>query len=158
MSDQLQWVPVGGGCLALGHRPKLKSIPGLHQQGTTHILTLLSESEGAGVIGHAARKAEIAWLWLPLESAEPPGKERGAAVRQLYEEVRAVLGTGAKVFVHCSAGIHRTGMIAYGLLRHLGQSSDQSMATLGLLRSHTQENVGAHRIALGDQFGDPAPG
>ena len=47
-------VPVAGGALALTHRPKLKSIPALRGLGATHLVTLLSEREGAKQIGDAA--------------------------------------------------------------------------------------------------------
>jgi predicted protein tyrosine phosphatase len=156
-ADQLQWVLVGSGHLAIGHRPKLKALVDLRHQGATHIVTLLSDSEGAPEIGAAARKAALEWLWFPLDSAEPPGAERQAEVRRFYEEVQAVLGAGGKVYVHCSAGIHRTGMIAYGLLRHLRQAPAQAQETLRLLRSHTQENVGEQRLAWGEQFAAADP-
>ena len=40
-----------------------------------------------------------------------------------------------RVFVHCSAGIHRTGMVVHGLMRHLGFSAE---ATLSLVSSFRQ--------------------
>ena len=49
------WVDVSGGHLAVGHRPKIKGLHALRQQGATHVLTLLCESEGAAEIGAAAQ-------------------------------------------------------------------------------------------------------
>lgn len=153
--SEIQWVPVGGGHLSIGHRPKIKAIPTLGQHGATHLLTLLSEAEGAADIGAAVKKAGLNWLWFPMESADPP--ERGRAeVLTLYENVRAVLAGGGRVFVHCSAGIHRTGMMTYGLLRSLNLSQAQAMETLRLLREMTAGSVGQDRLSWGEQFGTSA--
>jgi protein-tyrosine phosphatase len=59
------------------------------------------------------------------------------------------------VYVHCSAGIHRTGMLTYGLLRSMGMSGAAALATLHALRPETGEGVGEVRLAWGEQFGPP---
>lgn len=148
----VRWVGVGGGHLAIGHRPKLKTIPALRQHGATHIVTLLTEAEGAADIAAAVKKAGMSWLWLPLESAAPPPEERLADVSRLYEGLRTALASRARVYVHCSAGIHRTGMITHGLLRSMGLSQGEAMALLRSLRSETGEGVGEGRLQWGDQF------
>lgn len=150
----VHWIEVGGGHLAIGHRPKIKLIPALHEQGATHVLTLLSETEGAAAIGHAVQRAGMAWLWFPLVSAVPPGPEKLDEVRRLFDRLRAALSAGGKIFVHCSAGIHRTGMISYGLLRSVGLPQSEALSKLRSLRAVTGEGVGAERLAWGDQFGD----
>jgi predicted protein tyrosine phosphatase len=142
-----------GGRLAVDHRPRLRSLPVLKQAGTTHVLTLLSAREGAEAIGKAARAAGLAWLWLPLEDASPPAESRDPEIRAAFDEVARLLRSGASVLVHCSAGIHRTGMIAYALLRHIGQSAEQSQETLRALRPFTAVGVGSERLAWGDRFG-----
>jgi protein-tyrosine phosphatase len=152
-ADSLQWVSVGGGRLAIGHRPRIKSLPGFRNQGATHVLTLLAETEGAADIGAAVKKAGISWIWFPLESATPPGEELLSDVRLLYQRLGEALSSAGSIYVHCSAGIHRTGMIAYGLLRSLGLSQDEAIATLRALRIETGEGVGGDRLAWGDTFG-----
>ncbi len=152
-ADSVRWVGVIGGYLAVGHRPKLKRVQTLRQTGATHILTLLDESEGATEIGAAARQVGIDWLWFPLDSGTPPDEARLAAVRALYESLQSVLAAGGRVYVHCSAGIHRTGLITYGLLRFLGMSGTVAVATLRTLRTETEDGVGEARLAWGDQFG-----
>ena len=113
----------------------------------------LTEAEGAGDIGVAIRRAGIVWLWFPLESATLPGEDRDQEVQLFYKDVRAALESAAKIFIHCSAGIHRTGMITYGLLRRMGSSADEAMRVLNSLRAETGEGVGDHWIAWGDRFG-----
>jgi protein-tyrosine phosphatase len=131
----------------------MKAIPVLRQQGATHVVTLLSEAEGAADIGAAVKRAGIVWLWFPLESAVPPCEDRDAEVHLLYEGVRAALASRGKIYIHCSAGIHRTGMITYGLLRSLGLSAGEALAVLRSLREETGEGVGEDRLTWGDRFG-----
>jgi protein-tyrosine phosphatase len=151
--DSPNWVTVGNGRLAIGHRPKLRALPRLKEAGCTHLLTLLGEREGAMTIGVAAQKAHIEWLWLPLENGDPPSEVREPEVRTMLERLALLLECGSSIVVHCSAGIHRTGMIAYALLRQLGISREQGIEKLSELRSVTAEGVGDARLQWGDRFG-----
>lgn len=143
-------VPVGGGTLALTHRPKLRSVAALPWLGVTHLVTLLSEREGAQQLGDAARAAGLAWVWAPLAGGDVPSPERTDELRAVLTELASIVGAGGVVVVHCSAGIHRTGMFGYALLRRLGLPADRARDVLARLRAVTAEGVGADRLAWGD--------
>jgi protein-tyrosine phosphatase len=145
-------VRVRGGHLSLGHRPKRDSLRGLRQQGVTHIVTLLAESEGARDIGTAAEEAGLRWIWFPMESAGIPPESRRPEVLALLRAMREALEGGGKVYVHCSAGIHRTGMVAHALLRSLGMGPGAARDLLAAAREHTAEGVGEDRLAWGEGF------
>lgn len=151
-------VPVAGGALALTHRPKLKAIPALRGLGATHLVTLLAEREGAQQIGDAATAAGLTWLWTPLDGGDVPDAARTAELRPRLIEIAAVIAGGGKVIVHCSAGIHRTGMIGYALLRQLGLSADAARQKLSALRGVTAEGVGSDRLTWGDSLAGGEPG
>lgn len=155
-SEAVRWVCVAGGHLAIGHRPKIKAIQSFQRHGVTHILTLLSAAEGAAQIGATAKAAALDWIWFPLTSASPPQAERLPEVRLLYRNLREVLAAGGKVYVHCSAGIHRTGMISYGFLRSIKLSQTDAIAILHELRAETGKGVGDSRLQWGEQFADDA--
>jgi protein-tyrosine phosphatase len=70
----------------------------------------------------------------------------------MFDRLKDNLEEGHHIYIHCSAGIHRTGMIANALLRYLGYTADESEALIAELRTHTAEGVGEHRLAWGDQF------
>ena len=148
-----QWVSVGGGRLAVGHRPRRKAIEGMPASGVTHVVTLLCETEGAPAIGADVARAGLQWIWLPLENGEPPPSEKVNDIQTGFTEIRTALEEGGSLYLHCSAGIHRTGMISYALMRSLGMSEAESLESLGRLRTVTSEGVGEHRIAWGNQFG-----
>lgn len=154
---RLEWVHIGGGRIAVGHRPKLSRLGALRRAGTTHLMTLLSETEGARAIGAAAVEAGLQWVWLPMVSGDPPGAERLPEVLAVFAEVAGALRAGGGVYVHCSAGIHRTGMVTHGLLRSLGCSREEAAAGLASMRTLTAAGVGELRLAWGDQFASLNP-
>ena len=54
--------------------------------------------------------------------------------------------------LHCAAGIHRTGTIAYTLLRMSGKSDNESLLGLKNMREETYKGVGAWRIELAENL------
>jgi protein-tyrosine phosphatase len=146
----IHWTTIGAGRLALWHRPGRRHFSALHQVGVTHLVTLLSESEGARTIGDQARAAGIGWIWLPLQGAkEPPAGVRPALDAGLAEASN-LLDQGASLLIHCSAGIHRTGMFAYALLRHRNQTRDAALSTIEQSRRHTREGLNERHLVWGD--------
>ncbi|EMR03817.1 protein-tyrosine phosphatase family protein [Cesiribacter andamanensis] len=149
----LSWLPLLKGSLAIGHKPGGKlSFAGLQAEGVTAVLTLLQEKEGALLIGQQVQKAGMGWIWFPFSASRPHTGEAAQEVITLYEEMEALLAGGGRLYIHCSAGIHRTGMITYGLLRYLGQGEADARESLLRLRSVTAEQAGEERLTWGDQF------
>jgi len=145
------WVLVGAGRLAVGHRPRMRTIPHLPKEGCHRVWTLLSEREGAEEIGSAVRAAGMAWTWLPLADARPPeGRRNADRVRAALEEVSAALDAGESVLLHCSAGLHRTGMIAYALLRRRGLGPAAALDALEALRPLARAEVTPERLEWAD--------
>lgn len=114
------------------------------------MVTLLTEREAARDIGEAARHAGLSWLWIPMDGASVPDAARTKALLPSLDEVASIIARGGRVVVHCSAGIHRTGMFGYALLRRLGLAPEAARARLAELRAVTAEGVGAERLAWGD--------
>ena len=93
---------------------------------------------------------------LPLDGARPPDAERDDEVRAVFAKISEALGQGGKVFIHCSAGLHRTGMIAYAYMRHRGLSEGEARAAIRELRALTEAELTAERCAWGDRFASPS--
>jgi protein-tyrosine phosphatase len=143
-------VPVKAGALTLSHRPKRKDVARLRERGITHVVTLLAEREGAKEIGEAVRNAGLTWIWCPLVNGQPPDARVTDTIRPVLADLARLLEDGAAIFIHCSAGIHRTGMFGYALLRHLGLDRAAARSKLTELRAVTGEGVGEDRLAWGD--------
>ena len=151
--EPINWVAIKQGRLAIGHRPSAKLITDIQLQGGSHILTLLSETEGARDIESKVQKEGLIWLWFAMQSADPPTEDRSHELKSLFADMAKALQGKASIYMHCSAGIHRTGMITYAFLRYLGQSPEIAKDNLRHLRETTWREVGEKRLLWGERFG-----
>ncbi len=145
------WISLGNGRLTLWHRPGARAVSQLKAFGCDCILTLLSHREGAPAVGKLAELAGLEWVWLPLENGQPP---RGSAAESILLALPALaerLNAGRSILVHCSAGIHRTGMVAYALLRWYGHDEDRALAIIGEMRAHTGSGIQRKQIDWGNE-------
>ncbi len=67
-----------------------------------------------------------------------------------------LLDHGNSLLIHCSAGIHRTGMVAYGLLRWRGLDRVQAMKLIDSIRRETAEGMMEKQMRWGDEIARPA--
>jgi hypothetical protein len=153
VSAGVNWVKVNEGALAIGHKPGGKiSFEGLKKEGAYAVLTLLQGNEGALEIGDKVKRSGMNWIWFPFSASRPHEGVELIKVMDLYSQLAIMLSAGDKIYIHCSAGIHRTGMITYGLLRFMGFDATIAKALLHQLRPVTAEQVGEERLQWGDQF------
>ena len=115
-------------------------------------LTLLSEKEGGKKIQSISKQNNIEWLWFPMESGNPPSEERINELAELFFKIEHILKNKGKIYIHCSAGIHRTGMITYSFLRFIGKDTESAKRKLENLRLITSEGVGDNRIEWGNSI------
>ena len=113
------------------------------------MLTLLSRKEDVKKFGESVRKFDLEWIWYPMENATPPSPDQYKGYLNLFEKLRTILDSGGFIFIHCSAGIHRTGIILFALLLYLGFSELEAKNVLSKLRKVTYENVGIERLEWG---------
>jgi predicted protein tyrosine phosphatase len=151
-ASTVRFVKVGRGRLALNHRPRRVDFSALREMGCTHIVTLLREDEGAQAIGSLAREAGLAWVWVPVPNGKYPVGEVHERLVNALPELSALLDQGNSLMIHCSAGIHRTGTVAYGLLRWRGLNRKQALKVIRQIREDTAEGMGEKRMCWGDEF------
>jgi protein-tyrosine phosphatase len=153
-THELAWRDCFGGRLSIGHRPGKAVLSRLRHLGVSGLFTILSEREGANLIRDACLQSGVKWYGLPLDSAAPPDRELFPNICAAFEWLRAELASGGSIYMHCSAGLHRTGMIAYGFLRFLGVPPSDAETELRAMRSLTWESIGSQRIAWSENFLD----
>lgn len=160
MEKKSYWVKVENGFLKTGHKPfgKKLSAQSLMNDKTNTVLTILSEKEGATLIGEKCKSMNIDWLWLPLPDGNIPPDSFKKEIIAIYEKIREKLFKGEKIYIHCSAGIHRTGMITYGFLIYLGYKDHIALEILSQLRPLTAGAVGEQRLQWGKEFHNHKPG
>lgn len=139
--------------LIIGPRPGKKSLEQIKQQGVTHLVTLLAEHEDAAASGRITGKIGAAWVHIPIDGGhlDKLAEFNLAGAFKALSEAGA-LEDNAVVYLHCSAGIHRTGFVAYALLRSRGASPDEARKQLADIRQVTLDQVGEDRLALADEL------
>lgn len=153
---KVKFVKVGKGRLALFHRPRNEDFPALRELGCTHVVTLLKESEGAERYGNLTKSAGMEWFWLPVPNGKYPERDVHERLLQAMPALSELLDDGKSVLIHCSAGIHRTGMVAYALLRWRGLDRKQAMKIITVTRRETAEGMMEKRMRWGDENARPA--
>jgi len=138
---ECNWVTLGQGRLTLWHRPGARAVAELRAFGCDCVVTLLSSREGASTVGKHVEQAGIEWFWLPLENGQPPQGAASEAVLSAIPVLWQRLDAGRSILIHCSAGIHRTGMIAYALLRWRGHDEDEALVVIEKMRLHTRTGI-----------------
>jgi protein-tyrosine phosphatase len=147
----IKFVKVGKGQLALYHRPRDEDFSALHEQGCTHVITLLKESEGAQRYGNLTREAGMEWIWLSIPNGKYPEGEIHERLTQEMPKLSQLLDSGKSILIHCSAGIHRTGMVAYGLLRWRGLDRNRALKIIRQTRLETAKGMMEKRMRWGDE-------
>lgn len=150
-TSRYNFVKVGNGRLALNHRPGRGDFPRLRELGCTHIVTLLKESEFAQTIGDQTQLAGMEWVWIPVPNGNHPEGEVRQRLLDSMPRLSGLLDEGNSLFLHCSAGIHRTGTVAYGLLRWRGMERAEAMTLIRKIRKETAEGMLEKRMRWGDE-------
>lgn len=153
--SKVRFVKVGRGRLALYHRPRREMFDTLRRKGCTHIVTLLKDIEDAEFYGEMTRQAGMEWVWLPVPNGKYPQKDVHERLINAMPELSRLLDEGCSLLIHCSAGIHRTGTVAYGLLRWRGVTSERAMQIIAASRKETAEGMMAKRMKWGDDNARP---
>lgn len=146
----IQFVNVGNGRIALYHRPKRTDFTLLRKMGCIHIVTVLKESEYAEGYGTFTKEAGMEWIWLPVPNGRYPKGEVHERLIQTIPILSHLLDEGSSLLIHCSAGIHPIGMIAYGILRWRGIDSNVAMALIHKMREETAKGMMEKRMQWGD--------
>lgn len=138
--------------LFLGPRPGKKSMQRLADLKLTHICTLLSAREQGQAIEKISQRLGCRWIWLPIDGGhcDTLSSMDWAAMLAAFGAQLAEVAS-PRVYVHCSAGIHRTGFFAYLLLRSSGLEPDVAAAALAQCRAVTAQDVGEDRLALAER-------
>ena len=97
--------------------------------GITHIINMQIEFDDRPLAGPYA----VSVLWNPVEDDFLP-KPPEVFQKGVEFALEAVRDPGAKVFIHCAAGVHRAPMMALAILRSSGWKLEDAMETIQSLR------------------------
>ena len=136
------WVAVGAGAITASGAPNRATIElWAAAWGATDVVTLQRADEGRAELADEIRDAGLAWTHAPLSGKRLAAPGDGAALDRALRTALARARRGARVVVHCSAGVHRTGLVVYGVLRLAGRDVEGALAALLRARAVTHEEV-----------------
>ena len=101
----------------------------IFRAGITHIINMQIEFDDRPL----AQPYAMSVLWNPVEDDFLP-KPPEVFEKGVNFALQAIRDPGAKVFIHCAAGIHRAPMMALALLRASGWELEHAMETIRSLR------------------------
>lgn len=157
----------GGGTIGLGccpgHRltpwmvrPELGSLQedlaAIAGWGPDLVLTLMEAREldhvgvPAALIGRHMQASARRWVHLPIPNLREPDHRLEAAWPLLYQDIDRALKSGGRIFIHCYAGLGRTGTVAARILieRH-GLSAAHAIALVRATRPGSVETMQQER-------------
>ena len=139
-------------------KPKLKDIEFLKQKfGLNYVLTLLHDKEEPQQIEEFCKKVgDIEWHNLKLTGANMAlfmKKDiQEMIVDYIYSLFQELKDNNKVIFIHCAAGVHRTGTILYTILRASGETRESAMEAIKQIRLQTYRNCGENRISYAETF------
>merc|ERR1712129_337833 len=151
--DQLRLVPSARGSLAARGRPNPETLLALqHCKGVTAVVTLLRQDEGPGaaaLLGQACERLGLKRCHAPLAGPKEMGMIGSGKVMLTHEDIESfrkvrqakewLESGGDNIVVHCAAGLHRTGIFLYVLLRELGELPTDALNRIQLMRPETAD-------------------
>jgi protein tyrosine phosphatase len=166
----IRWMTFGPnekGRMALWHRPPKSSMPHLSKSGCDVVVSLMGSKEVEPVTEivkeynrklNATREeaaqnplrpfkdtGNVEHIHFDINHASREYLETPEAASKIIDAVQSlktlIFQDGKGVLVHCSAGIHRTGTVAYTFLRCVGVTSHEAKNLLTQLRECTGERV-----------------
>ncbi len=111
------------------------------------VLSLLNIDENPSEIKILCEYNNIRWDWIEISGANYLNKKDNFKIIKKIKEIIKILNTEEiNLFVHCAAGIHRTGTIIYAILRIFSYTKDEALETIKAIRKDTADKVGMFRI------------
>ncbi len=138
------------GRLALSERPKVKEIKGLVSTDCHQIVIILSVKDRPQNIGVEAEACGVQWQWLKVANASKITDQERLLFKSMVHTIYKAILDNQSVLVHCSAGLHRTGMFAYALLRHANLDREEALEVIKQMRPVTWEALEEKYLTLAE--------
>ena len=154
--NYIKWNQLGNAKVAIWHRPSKVAIGIMTRKfNLSIVITVQSFTEHVSDIQSACKANKIGWIHVPLNGANMALLNKISTRKMIIEQIEnvhnIVCSEAQVILIHCAAGIHRTGVFTYSLLRRMGFDPLQSYDKLKEMREATWKGVGAHRIKYAEE-------
>lgn len=141
------------------HKPKIIDIEKLkNEYNVNYFITLLNDKERPDHIFEELKRNYIEYTHIPLLGANISILLNKDMLDILVSKVKEIIDKietsdiSLNILIHCSAGIHRTGIVLYLILRCFGYSYDECMSKIKEIREITFNGVGKERIKFAEEL------
>ncbi len=134
------WIPLLGGRLTAIGAPSPSGLRAWVERGATDLVTLLRTDEMRPSLPGECQKMGIDWWHLPLSGRKLQRRSDQESLARIPELLRP-LQAGRSLLLHCAAGLHRTGLSFYLLLRCAGHSPQEALALITEARALTAQEL-----------------
>ena len=147
-----------GSKIACHGRPKESDIKRLKEEfKVNYILTIQHENEKPEIIKKYVKEiGDIYWHNLPLRGANMAVFMNKNVQKMIVDNIMSIIdymkNNKIVLFMHCAAGIHRTGTILYTLLRACGESKESTLEAMKFIRKETFNKCGTNRLNYAEEF------
>jgi protein-tyrosine phosphatase len=124
--------------------------------GVNCVLTPQYAKEKPEEIKKMCEENKLKWLDVELGGATLPYFQKSDTQKLLISSLKNLTqilkNFSVNLFIHCAAGLHRTGIVVYSLLRIFGETPESALQALEYIRSETRKEVGDKRIEFAEKF------
>lgn len=149
---EIQGYSLQKGKIYIGGRPSLNTLKLLKLSGFNMVVTLLKENENPQQIKDMAESLKMEWLWVPLSASALPEIKKGSELHKIMFLLRNKISEGQAIFIHCAAGIHRTGAFTNAFLRFSGYNREEAYQIIKKIREVTAKYAVDKHWRWGDKF------
>ena len=112
------------------------------------VVTLLEKVEinalGFDSLAAHLSQTDILWHHFPIRNMDAPANSSELRLQEIIIHMTQCFNTGKAVFIHCHAGLGRTGLVAATVLKSFGMTTNAAMSAIrkkrpGSIESHIQE-------------------
>lgn len=142
LDPQTDWSPLGRGHVTAAGAPSRARLARWAARGVTDVLTLQRADEMRPWLPAACAELGMTWRHLPISGRRMERAEDRASLAAL-PGLAAEMGQDPPrlLVAHCAAGLHRTGVALYVMLRCAGNDSDAALALVRRARPLTGEEL-----------------
>lgn len=144
-------VPVFPGSIALWHFPSRRHLIHAANSGCNVVVTLQGISEDSNIVLIKETCVTLGLEWIQIDFwknyYQHANSEGHPALIRLVEDLASRICKGQRILIHCAAGIHRTGMCVYSVLRKLGLDPAATLECIKQIRRATFERCGMRRFS-----------
>ena len=124
--------------------------------GVNCVLTLQCPKEKPEDIKKLCEENNLKWLYIELQGANLPFLQKietqKIIIKSLLTLNEILKNNQVVLFIHCAAGLHRTGTIIYSLLRMFEETKETALKALEFIRAETRNEVGDKRVDYADNL------